>query len=95
MNCGAPIADDAQFAPNATIVVEVLSSSTNGRDLGEKYIDYFRVPSIEHYLVIDLNRRLVLHHSRSDAGTMVTEQGSLRLDPPGIEIQLDGIFPPA
>jgi Uma2 family endonuclease len=98
VNCGSPIADDAQFAPNAVIVVEVLSSSTKARDLGEKYIDYFRVPSIQHYLVIDLNRRLALHHQRGDAGTIVTaivKEGALRLNPPGIEIQLDGIFLPA
>ena len=95
VNCGAPIADDAQFAPNAIIVVEVLSSSTRGRDLGEKLIDYFRVPSIQHYLVVDAKRRLFLHHKRGDAGTIITaivKEGGLRLDPPGIEISLEGIF---
>src|SRR5208337_3394977 len=66
VNCGEPIAADGQFAPNPVIVVEVLSSSTKGRDLGEKLIDYFRVPSIQHYLIVDLERRLVLHHKRGD-----------------------------
>jgi Uma2 family endonuclease len=97
VNCGDPIADDAQFAPNAIIVVEVLSPSTKGRDFGEKLIDYFRVPSIQHYLVIDLRRRLVLHHKRGEAGTFITaivKEGALRLDPPGIEVTLDGIFEP-
>jgi len=44
-----------------------------------------------------LDRRLVLHNKRRDAGTIVTaimKEGSLRLDPPGIEASLDGIFSP-
>jgi hypothetical protein len=55
------------------------------------------VPSIQHYLIADLDRRLVLHHKRGDAGTIVTaivKDGALRLDPPGIEVSLDGIFSP-
>jgi Uma2 family endonuclease len=97
VNCGTPIASDAQFAPNPIVVVEVLSSSTKGRDLSEKLIDYFRAPSIQHYLAIDIDRRLVLHYRRGDAGTIVTafvKEGTLRLDPPGIEVSLDGVFPP-
>jgi hypothetical protein len=39
-----------------------------------------------------------LHHKRGEAQTIVTAfatEGVLQLDPPGIEIQLDSIFPPA
>src|SRR5208337_2094531 len=98
VNCGEPPTAEDRFAPSPIIVVEVLSSSTKGRDLGEKYIDYFRVPSIQHYLVVDLERRLVLHHKRGDAGTIITavvKEGAVRLDPPGIEISIDDIFVPA
>lgn len=98
VNCGDPIADDAQFAPNAIIVVEVVSPTSRARDFSEKFTDYFRVASIQHYLIVDLDRRLVLHHKRGEAGTIVTaiaKEGALRLDPPGIEISLDGIFAPA
>ncbi len=98
VNCGASLTGQDQFAPNPVAVVEVLSSSTKALDLSEKYIDYFRVASIQHYLVVDLDRRLVLHHRRGEAGTIVTaivNKGALRLDPPGIEIELSGIFAPA
>jgi Uma2 family endonuclease len=95
INCGAPISGEDQFAPNPIVVVEVLSSSTKGLDLGEKYIDYFRVGSIQHYLVIDLERRLILHHRRGEQGTIVTailNKGALKLDPPAIEIELNGLL---
>jgi Uma2 family endonuclease len=95
VNCGEPIAGDDQFAANPIAVVEVLSSSTRARDFADKFTDYFRVPSIQHYLIVDLDRRLLLHHKRGEAGTIVTAiltEGTLRLDPPGIDIPLEGIF---
>ncbi len=98
VNCGDAIVDDAQFAPNAIVVVEVVSPSSRARDFSEKFTDYFRVPSIQHYLIVDLDRHLVLHHKRGEADTIVTailKEGMLRLDPPGIEVSLEGIFPPA
>jgi len=98
VNCGEPVANDAQFAPNPIIVVEVVSPSSRARDFSEKFADYFRVPSIQHYLIVDLDRGVILHHKRGEAQTIVTafaKEGTLQLDPPGIEISLDGIFPPA
>jgi Uma2 family endonuclease len=95
VNCGQPVSSEDRFAPSPIIVVEVLSSWTKGRDLGEKYIDYFRVPVIQHYLIVDLERRLLLHHRRGGPCTVVTtlvKEGALRLYPPGIEVQVDGIF---
>lgn len=95
VNCGEPLAGEDQFAPSPIIVVEVLSPSTKGRDLAEKLIDYFRMLSIQHYLLVDLERRLVLHHRRGEAATIVTaivREGALLLDPPGIEMGLDSIF---
>ena len=48
------------------IVVEVLSPSTEKFDMVGKLADYFTIPSIRHYLIVDLRRRLVLHHKRGD-----------------------------
>ena len=81
-----------------SLSLKCVSPSSRARDFAEKFTDYFRVPSIQHYLIVDLDRRLVLHHKRGDAGTIVTaivKEGALRLDPPGIEITLDGVFAPA
>ncbi len=98
VNCGERVPPKSLYAPNPIIVVEVVSPTSRARDFSEKFTDYFRVASIQHYLIADLDRRLVLHHKRGDAGTIVTaivKEGALRLDPPGIEVSLDGIFAPS
>ena len=95
MNCGPPIAGDATAAPNPVIVVEVLSPSTESIDLADKLADYFRVPSVQHYLLIRVRRREVIHHRRAggDIITRVVNLGAIILDPPGITIDLAEIYP--
>jgi Uma2 family endonuclease len=76
------------------IVVEVLSPSSRSRDAGLKLADYFRIPSVQHYLIVATDIRTVIHHARDEAGTILTRivrDGPVRLDPPGLV--LDGIFP--
>jgi len=49
------------------------------------------VPSVQHYLVIETRRRLVLHHRRGTEGEVVTRflaAGRFHLDPPGIEVEI-------
>jgi Uma2 family endonuclease len=83
--------------PNPVIVVEVLSLSTTRRDLSDKLAGYFEVPSIAHYLVLDPDEREIIWHRRAASGgldpPLTIRQGTLRLDPPGIEIELAAVFP--
>ncbi len=98
VNCGERVPSKSLYAPNPVIVVEVVSPSSRARDFSGKLADYFRVPSIQHYLIVDLDRRHILHYERAGAEkimTAIVKGGALRLDPPGIEISLDGIFAPA
>jgi Uma2 family endonuclease len=72
-----------------------LSPSTRGRDSGAKLEDYFRLPSVRHYLIAKADTRSVIHHARDEAGTIATTilgGGRLRLDPPGIDLDLDRVF---
>jgi Uma2 family endonuclease len=62
VNCGEPVARDSMTAPNPVIVVEVLSPSTRGMDTTVKPAGYFRVPSLKHYLIVDLGRQHVVHY---------------------------------
>ena len=68
VNCGEPGARDAMIAPKPVIVVEVLSPSTLELDKTTKLADYFRVPSLTHCLIVNLERREVLHHRRTSEG---------------------------
>ncbi|HJY17125.1 MAG TPA: Uma2 family endonuclease, partial [Xanthobacteraceae bacterium] len=81
---------------NPVIVVEVLSPSTRHIDAQIKLAGYFRLSSVMHYLVIDPDKPLVLHHARNADGTILTRivsDGMIGLDPPGIEIAVGDIYP--
>jgi Uma2 family endonuclease len=95
--CGPKIPADAIEVPNPMIVVEVLSPTTRHIDASAKLVGYFRIASVCHYLIVDLDQRIVIHHRR-DAGDAITTrimgQGSLRLDPPGIELAIADVFRP-
>src|SRR5262245_6765396 len=98
VHCGDPLPDDAVEVPNPIIVVEVLSPSNAMKDLRDKLVGYFQVPSIMHYLIVDPDERLVIHHARgSDAiATRIVRDGSsLKLDAPGLEMAVAAFFPPA
>ena len=93
--CGEPIAGDDVAAPNPVIIVEVLPPSTQSVDTGTKLIDYFKVPSVRHYLIIRADRRAVIHHRRRDDGgieTRLLAEGRIALDPPGIDIAIEDFY---
>ena len=98
INCGDALSYDALEVPNPIVVVEVLSPSNATKDLRDKLVGYFQVASIVHYLIVDPDDRFVIHHARGDGDAMATRivrDGSLRLDPPGIEVPVVELFPPA
>jgi Uma2 family endonuclease len=95
---GQPLPGDAIEVPNPMVVVEALSPSNAMQVLLHKLVGYFHVPSVVHYLIVDPDSRLVIHHARgSDAiATRIVSDGrSLTLNPPGIEIAVADFFPPA
>ncbi len=94
VNCGTRLPPDATAASNPVIVVEVLSPSTQSVDSGEKLADYFRVPSIQHYLVIRSRRQEIIHHWRAgdDIVSRAVNVGAIRLDPPGIVLGVAEVY---
>ena len=94
--CGTKLASSAVEVPEPVIVVEVLSPSTRGVDVGAKVAGYFRLPSVAHYLIVDPERPLVIHHARRDDDilTRIVQEGSVALDPPGLELALAEIYRP-
>jgi Uma2 family endonuclease len=89
------LAPSALEVPNPVVIIEVLSLSTKRIDATIKLAGYFRVPSVMHYLIIDPDKPLVLHHARNADGTILTRivnDGAIALDPPGIEIAVADIY---
>src|SRR5580698_8110912 len=80
--CGEPVAGDAVEVPNPVIVVEILSPGNAMTDLRDKLQGYFRVASIQHYLIADPDKRIVIHHARGTGdlvATRIVSEGVLRL----------------
>jgi Uma2 family endonuclease len=95
VNCGEPGTPDTMIAPNPVVVVEVLSPSTSKFDTTSKLADYFRVPGLAHYVIVDLGRRHVLHYRRQPDGAImvaILKDGELAFDPPGISIAVNDLF---
>ena len=93
VRCGPPLDDDAVDLVDPLVVVEVVSPSSAKRDLGSKLEGYFRISSVRHYLIVTTRNLAVIHHRRDDAGgitTRIIREGTIALDPPGIE--LTGLF---
>jgi Uma2 family endonuclease len=83
------------LARNPVVVVEVTSPTNSRVDLTTKLADYFRIPSVQHYLVVHLAKRLVLHHRRGASGEIATRMlpdGVVDLDPPGLTLRVEDLF---
>lgn len=63
---------------NPTLIVEVLSTSTQGYDTGSKFQRYQTIPTFQEYLLIDQYRVHITHWTRTAAQTwQQTEYTSL------------------
>ncbi len=70
--CGPRVSPDAIEIDNPVILVEVLSPSTAAIDHGPKLSGYFSIPSVQHYLILDSDRRIVIHHKRGAGDAIET-----------------------
>ena len=72
VHCGDPLPAETVVVAAQLIVIEVLSPGTSSRDVGTKLADYFRVPSIRHYVIARTDRPTVIHHRRGDGEEIIT-----------------------
>jgi Uma2 family endonuclease len=89
VRCGEGLPDDAVFVTDPIIIIDVLSLSTSAVDTGNKFVDYIRLASLRHYLLIRPDKRTIVHHERDASGeisTRIVHDGAVRLEPPGIEL---------
>jgi Uma2 family endonuclease len=80
--------------PDPAIIVKVKSPSIRSVDAGEKLADYFRLASVQHYLIVRTRRQQVIHHRRDDERikTRIVNGGILGLDPPGIPVAIETFY---
>ncbi|HXW21967.1 MAG TPA: Uma2 family endonuclease [Rhodomicrobium sp.] len=93
--CGPQKPGSAIEVPDPVVVVEVLSPGTRHIDNAAKLSGYFALPSVCHYLIVDIEKRLILHHARGEGDlltTRIVRDGAIALDPPGIALDFESCF---
>ena len=93
--CGPKLPPDTLLVENPMIVLEVISPTTGRNDHTRKVAGYFQLESVRHYLIVDPDDRLIVHHARGDDGVIRTApltEGVVTLDPPGIEFSFAEIY---
>ena len=85
---------DDMILERPLIAVEVVLPSSGRTDKVTKAVEYFRVPTLVHYLVVDPATRVITHHHRSGDDITLTEHtgGTVTLDPPGITVDIDALW---
>jgi Uma2 family endonuclease len=95
VRCGPPAPGDAVEVNDPVVVIEVVSPSSRGIDKGAKLASYFSLPSVRHYLIVDTDQRVVIHHRRDakgDIGVRILRDGPLALEPPGLAVEVRDLF---
>lgn len=96
--CGKPEFEDinGDTLLNPTVLVEVLSPSTESYDRGEKFMQYRRLPSLQEYVVVSQDKVLVERFRRVGdlwvIGDVHRLDGVLRLESIDCEVPLSEIY---
>src|SRR5688572_12771528 len=61
VQCGKPIERRATSANVPLVLVEVVSPSSGHTDNVDKLIEYFSVPTVRHYLIVNPELEVVIH----------------------------------
>jgi Uma2 family endonuclease len=91
----SPIPRGTLIVTNPVIVFEVLSPSTSSIDWNDKKREYWQVPSIERYVILEQSRPLVTVFWRSDSdwkSDVIADDGDLSLPEIGITVPLAELY---
>jgi Uma2 family endonuclease len=90
----APLDLSTPVVAAPTIIVEVMSPSSEADDTLRKWFGYRQIASLKHYLVLAQDRRVVQIHSR--AGDLWRErfvsEGAVELDDPPLRIEVEALY---
>lgn len=96
--CGPEVASphDEDCITNPTLLVEVLSPSTEASDRGDKWAHYQYLPTLREYLLISSDqKRVEVFRRESDTNEWryaVTLAGELTLHSIGVTLDLDALY---
>jgi len=88
--------DNPQAVLNPTVVFEVLSPSTEGKDRGEKAAEYRSIPSVRSLVFLDPRTRRIEVLTRTDDNAWllrdVPAAGPLELASIGVSLDVDELW---
>jgi Uma2 family endonuclease len=96
--CGEALFDDEHFDTllNPTVIVEVLSPSTEAYDRGEKFAHYRRLESLQEYVLVAQDKVRIESYVRKGTQWLMSEAGRLddkvRLESIGCEFTLRDVY---
>src|SRR5690606_3098241 len=86
---------DANAVTNPTVIVEVLSPSTEASDRGEKWRHYQRIPSLREYVLVSQGEPYIeVFRREGDEWVLrsATAGQLLELPSQGVQIPVDAIY---
>jgi Uma2 family endonuclease len=87
--------DDPHAMRNPTVLVEVLSESTEAYDRGDKWAHYRRIPSLRHYVLVTQHERRIEVFTREGDHWALREAGagaSVAIDALGGSLSVDRVY---
>jgi len=96
--CGEALFDDEHVDTllNPTVIVEVLSPSTEAYDRGEKFAHYRRLESLKEYVLVSQDKVRIEYFVRHGAQWLLSEAGgpdeTVRLESIGCEFVLRDVY---
>ncbi|HMQ49972.1 MAG TPA: Uma2 family endonuclease [Saprospiraceae bacterium] len=97
VTCDERDQEDAYIKRYPLIIVEVASPSTKVYDKTDKFLDYRKIKSLRHYLVVDTENELVECYSRKNGNSWVSEvyftnTDLIALEALGINLPMSAIY---
>ena len=96
--CGEPerAPEDTASVLNPTLIVEVLSTSTEAYDRGDKFAHYRQVPSLKEYILVSQHKQAIERHVRNQDGswtmTAFGPDAHLTLTAIGCELSVNDVY---
>jgi Uma2 family endonuclease len=96
--CGKPEFEDGQMDTllNPNVLVEILSSSTEAYDRGDKFSGYRKIPSLREYLLVSQDKPLIERYVRQGDAWVLTEmeglEGVVNLETIGCVLAMSEVY---
>lgn len=95
VTCGT-VDDRSAIVEDPIVLVNVVSPSSTRRNAGDKLLDYFRIGSLVHSIIVYPDAGRIVHHRREPSAeaieTRILAESNVVLDPPGFSVAVPALL---